>query len=129
MNFPDDLKYTKDHEWVRVDANIATVGITDYAQHSLGDIVYLELPGEGELFSKGDTIGVVESVKAVSDIFTPMSGEITEVNDPLKESPETLNEDCYGEGWLYRIELNAIEEMDELMDHTQYAAFVKEEQA
>lgn len=128
MNFPDDLKYTKDHEWVRVDGSIATVGITDYAQHSLGDIVYLELPGEGELFSKGDTIGVVESVKAVSDIFTPMSGEVTEVNDPLKESPETLNEDCYGEGWLYRIQLNAIEEMDELMDHTQYAAFVKEEQ-
>lgn len=128
MNFPDDLKYTKDHEWVRVDGNIATVGITDHAQHALGDIVYLELPGEGELFSKGDTIGVVESVKAVSDIFTPMSGEVTEVNDPLKEAPETLNEDCYGEGWLYRIELNAIEEMDELMDHTQYAAFVKEEQ-
>lgn len=128
MNFPDDLKYTKDHEWVRVDANIATVGITDYAQHSLGDIVYLELPNEGEVFSKGDTIGVVESVKAVSDVFTPMSGEVTEVNDPLKEAPETLNEDCYGEGWLYRIELNAIEEMDELMDHTQYAAFVKEEQ-
>lgn len=128
MNFPDDLKYTKDHEWVRVDGSIATVGITDYAQHSLGDIVYLELPGEGELFSKGDTIGVVESVKAVSDIFTPMSGEVTEVNDPLKESPETLNEDCYGEGWLYRIQLNAIEEMEELMDHTQYAAFVKEEQ-
>lgn len=128
MNFPDDLKYTKDHEWVRVDGSIATVGITDYAQNSLGDIVYVELPGEGELFSKGDTIGVVESVKAVSDVFTPMSGEITEVNDPLKEAPETLNEDCYGEGWLYRIQLNAIEEMDELMDHTQYSAFVKEEQ-
>lgn len=128
MNFPDDLKYTKDHEWVRVDANIATVGITDYAQNSLGDIVYLELPNEGELFTKGDTIGVVESVKAVSDIFTPMSGEVTDVNDPLKETPETLNEDCYGEAWLYRIELNAIEEMDELMDHNQYAAFVKEEQ-
>lgn len=128
MNFPDDLKYTKDHEWVRVDANIATIGITDYAQHSLGDIVYLELPNEGEIFSKGDTIGVVESVKAVSDVLTPMSGEVTEVNDPLKESPETLNEDCYGEGWLYRIQVNAIEEMDELLDHTQYAAFVKEEQ-
>lgn len=128
MNFPDDLKYTKDHEWVRVDANIATIGITSYAQHSLGDIVYLELPNEGEIFSKGDTIGVVESVKAVSDIFTPMSGEVTEVNDPLKESPETMNEDCYGEGWLYRLQVNAIEEMDELMDHTQYAAFVKEEQ-
>lgn len=128
MNFPDDLKYTKDHEWVRVDGNIATVGISDYAQHSLGDIVYIELPSEGELFSKGDTVGVVESVKAVSDVFTPMSGEVTEVNDPLKEAPETLNEDCYGEGWLYRIQLNAIEEMDELMDHTQYAAFVKEEQ-
>lgn len=128
MNFPDDLKYTKDHEWVRVDGNIATVGISDYAQHSLGDIVYIELPSEAELFSKGDTVGVVESVKAVSDIFTPMSGEVTEVNDPLKEAPETLNEDCYGEGWLYRIQLNAIEEMDELMDHTQYTAFVKEEQ-
>jgi glycine cleavage system H protein len=128
MNFPDDLKYTKDHEWVRIDTNIATVGITDYAQHSLGDIVYLELPNDSESFSKGDTIGVVESVKAVSDIFTPMSGEITEVNDPLKESPETMNEDCYGEGWLYRMQVNAIEELDELMDHTQYAAFVKEEQ-
>lgn len=128
MNFPDDLKYTKDHEWVRIDANIATVGITDYAQHSLGDIVYVELPGDGESFSKGDTIGVVESVKAVSDIFTPMSGEITETNDPIKESPETLNEDCYGEGWLYRLQVNAIEELDELMDHTAYKAYVKEEQ-
>lgn len=128
MNCPDDLKFTKDHEWVRVDANIATIGITDYAQHQLGDVVYLELPNEGELFSKGDTIGVVESVKAVSDIFTPMSGEVTEVNDPLKEAPETLNEDCYGEGWLYRMQVNAIEEMDELMDPKQYAAYVKEEQ-
>lgn len=128
MNFPDDLKYTKDHEWVRIDANIATIGITDYAQHSLGDIVYVELPGEGETFTKGDTIGVVESVKAVSDIYTPMSGEITETNDPLKEAPETLNEDCYGEAWLYRLQVNAIEELDELMDHTAYAAFVKEEQ-
>lgn len=128
MNVPDDLKYTKDHEWVRMDANIATVGITDHAQHQLGDIVYLELPGEGEIFSKGDTVGVVESVKAVSDIYTPMSGEITETNDPIKESPETLNEDCYGEGWLYRMQVNAIEELDELMDHTAYAAYIKEEQ-
>ena len=128
MNVPDDLKYTKDHEWVRIDANMATIGITDYAQHQLGDIVYLELPGEGEIFSKGDTVGVVESVKAVSDIYTPMSGEITEVNDPLKETPETLNEDCYTEGWLYRLQVNAIEELDELMDHDQYKAYIKEEQ-
>lgn len=129
MNFPDDLKYTKDHEWVRIDATIATIGITDYAQHQLGDVVYLELPEEGETFGKGDTVGVVESVKAVSDIYTPMSGEITETNDPLKEAPESINEDCYGEAWLYRMAPNAIEELEELMDNTQYAAFVKEEQA
>lgn len=129
MEFPDDLKYTKDHEWVRLDGGIATIGVTDYAQEQLGDIVYLELPEEGEAVTKGDGFGVVESVKAVSDIYAPVSGEVVEVNDPLKESPETLNEDPHGEGWLVRVEMSNSDELEELLDSKAYQAYIKEEQA
>lgn len=129
MNIPDDLKYTKDHEWVKVEGTTATIGITDHAQSHLGDIVYVELPGEGEAVTKEETFGVVESVKAVSDCFAPVSGKVVEVNDPLKESPEVLNEDCYGEGWMIRVELADPSEVAELMDQKKYAAFCAEESA
>ncbi len=129
MNIPDNLKFTKDHEWVKVDGNNAVVGITDYAANHLGDIVYVELPGEGETLTKEETFGVVESVKAVSDCYAPVSGKVVEVNDPLKDSPEVLNQDCYGEGWMVRVELADTSELDELMDPKQYAAFCAEESA
>ncbi|MBI4238304.1 MAG: glycine cleavage system protein GcvH [Deltaproteobacteria bacterium] len=127
MQIPEDLRYTKEHEWVRVEGKIATVGITDYAQDQLGDVVYVELPEEGEGMSKGDTAGVVESVKAVSDVYAPLSGEVTEINVALKESPETINTDCYGEAWMMKVELSNLDEVDELLTPTQYAAFVAEE--
>ncbi|MBI2346975.1 MAG: glycine cleavage system protein GcvH [Deltaproteobacteria bacterium] len=129
MEVPDDLKYTKEHEWVKSDGHIATVGITAYAQEQLGDIVYLEFPEEGEAIGKGDACGVVESVKAVSDIYTPVSGEVVEINDVLKESSETVNEDPYGEGWLFRVEMSNPEEIDELLDCKAYQAYIKEEEA
>lgn len=128
MEFPDDLRYTKEHEWVKMDGNVATVGITDYAQDQLGDVVYLEFPEEGEAVTKGDAFGVVESVKAVSDIYAPVSGEVVELNDPVKEGPEVLNEDPYGEGWLVRVEMSNLEELDELLDSKAYQAYIKEEQ-
>ena len=129
MEFPDNLKYTKEHEWVRIEGDTATIGITDYAQEQLGDIVYLELPGEGEEVEKGEPFGVVESVKAVSDIYAALSGTVLENNDPLTENPETLNEDCYEEGWLIKIKLLDSKETTDLMDHKQYQAYIKEEQA
>jgi glycine cleavage system H protein len=129
MQTPDDLKYTKDHEWVKVQGKTATIGITDYAQNQLGDIVYVELPSEGEQLTKEETFGVVESVKAVSDCYAPVTGKVLEVNSPLSESPETLNEDCYGEGWMVRVELANTSELGDLMDHKAYQAFVAEETA
>lgn len=129
MEFPDNLKYTKDHEWVLLEENVAVVGITDHAQEQLGDIVFVELPDEGEDVKKDDTFGAVESVKSVSDCFSPVTGKIIEVNDLLQDSPETLNSDCYGEGWMVKIEIEDTKELDELMDNTAYEAFVKEESA
>ncbi len=129
MNIPHDLKYTKEHEWVRLDEKIATVGVTDYAQEHLGDVVYTELPTVGEHVEREDTFGVLESVKAVSDCYAPLSGKIVEVNDLLTESPETVNEDCYGEGWMVRIEISNTAEVENLMDHAAYQAFVAEESA
>ena len=129
MECPDNLKYTKQHEWVRVEGKIATVGITDYAQEQLGDIVYVELPKEGEEVEKEEPFGVVESVKAVSDVYSPVTGKVVELNDMLTESPETLNEDCYEEGWLIKVEIRSKIELDDLMDPAEYQAFVKEEHA
>jgi len=127
MEFPDDLKYTKEHEWVRVNGEIATIGITDYAQEQLGDIVYLELPSEGEEVEQGEPFGVVESVKAVSDLYAALSGTVLEINDPLVENPETLNEDCYEEGWLIKVKVSDLKELKELMDSRAYQAYIKEE--
>lgn len=129
MELPDDLKYTKDHEWIRVEGNVVTVGITDYAQEQLGDIVFVELPDEGEEIKEGDAFGAVESVKSVSDCLTPVSGKVLEANDLLRDNPETVNEDCYGEGWMLKIEVEDPAPLDELMNNEQYESFVKEESA
>lgn len=131
MEFPDNLKYTKEHEWVRLDSedkNVAVIGITDYAQDQLGDIVYVELPKEGEKIEKGEPFGVVESVKAVSDIYAAVSGVIVETNDLVGESPETLNEDCYEEGWLIKVRFLESKDLDDLMSCKEYQAFVSEQE-
>lgn len=129
MELPDNLKYTKDHEWVRKEGDVAIIGITDYAQEQLGDIVFVELPEDGEELKKDETFGAVESVKSVSDCFAPISGKVTEVNDILTENPETLNADCYGEGWMVKLEISNESELDGLMDHKEYEKFLKEESA
>jgi glycine cleavage system H protein len=127
MEFPDDVKYTKDHEWIKIEDNIATIGITDYAQEKLGDIVYVELPDVGEVLEKGDAFGSVESVKSVSDCYTPVAGEVIEVNDLLVESPEAINEDPYGEGWMVKIKLQKNQQLDDLMTNIEYENYVSEE--
>ena len=120
-------RYTKTHEWIRVTGEHGYVGITDYAQEALGDIVYVELPSVGDHFSQGEPFGNVESVKAVSDCYAPLSGKVTEVNDVLADNPETINEDPYGEGWLVKIELSDESQLEELMDHAKYKKYVAEE--
>jgi len=127
MEFPEDLKYSKEHEWVLVEGSVATVGITDYAQDQLGDIVFVELPAVGDKVSKEDAFGVVESVKAVSDIYAPVSGKVVEVNDDLPENPEMLNEDSYGDGWIIKIEMNDPDELLDLMTAAEYEEYVAEE--
>jgi glycine cleavage system H protein len=126
MNFPEDLKYTSEHEWVRIDGDVATVGITDYAQEQLGDVVFVELPEEGEELEKGDTFGVVESTKSVSDLYVPLSGVVTESNDPLLDSPEIVNEDAYGEGWMIRIKIKSKDELKDLLDSAAYQKLIEE---
>jgi glycine cleavage system H protein len=127
MEFPEDLKYSKEHEWVLVEGNVVTVGITDYAQEQLGDIVFVELPGVGDKVSKEDAFGVVESVKAVSDVYAPVSGKVLEVNDDLPENPEMLNEDPYGDGWMIKVEMSDPEELADLLTAAEYEQFVAEE--
>ncbi|MBI4211194.1 MAG: glycine cleavage system protein GcvH [Deltaproteobacteria bacterium] len=127
MDTPDNLRYTKEHEWVRIDGEIATIGVTDHAQHALGDIVYVELPKEGETVTREGTFGVLESVKAVSDCYAPLTGTVVEINDTLNTSPERVNEDCYGEGWMIKIRLSNPSELESLMDHRSYEKFLKEE--
>jgi glycine cleavage system H protein len=121
MSYPDDLRYSKEHEWVRVDGSRATIGITSFAADELGDIVFVELPEIGATLSQFGTFGVVESVKAVSDLYAPVSGEVVEVNDALREAPELLNADAFGDGWLARVELADPAELDRLMDAAAYA--------
>jgi glycine cleavage system H protein len=121
---PADLHYTKDHEWVRVTDDEATVGITEYAASQLGDIVFVELPEIGRSLSQFAAFGVVESVKAVSDLFAPISGDVTATNDGLAGSPEQVNGDPYGEGWMVRIRMSAPAELDELLDATAYDALI-----
>jgi glycine cleavage system H protein len=128
MTFPEDLQYTPDHEWTRVQGNRVTVGITDFAQDQLGDVVYVELPDVGDVVKKGEAFGVVESTKAVSDLFAPVSGKVVEVNGPLADAPETVNEDPYEEGWMIVVETTSPQELTELMDAATYRKFVEEEQ-
>lgn len=127
MDFPDDLQYTRDHEWCRVQGSRATVGITDHAQDALGDIVYLELPAVGDEVKKGEAFGVVESTKAVSDLFAPVSGKVVEVNTPLADTPEAINEDPYEEGWMIQIEMSDPKELSDLLAKAAYQKFVEEE--
>jgi glycine cleavage system H protein len=121
---PSDLRYTKDHEWVRVEGDEATVGITEYAASQLGDIVFVELPDVGRSFAQFGPFGVVESVKAVSDLFAPVTGEVAAANDDLAGSPELVNSDPYGAGWMIRLRLSAPDEVGELLDPTAYGALI-----
>lgn len=128
MDLPQELKYTKEHEWVRVEGDdTVTIGITDYAQDSLGDVVFVELPAADDEIATGDTFGVVESVKAVSDLYGPVNGTVTEVNDPLIDSPELLNDDPYGEAWMIKVKLNDASDMDGLLSAEDYEKYVEEE--
>lgn len=126
-NVPEDLHYSKDHEWVRTEGDIAVVGITDYAQNSLGDVVYVELPKVGDSFSGNESFGSVESVKAVSEMFTPVSGAVVEVNDSLNDEPEKVNADPYGDGWMVRLKMSNPGEVDSLLTAAEYEDFTKAE--
>jgi len=126
-NVPEDLHYSKDHEWVRVDGEEAIIGITDYAQNSLGDVVYVELPKAGDKFSTGESFGSVESVKAVSEVFTPVSGAIARINESLADEPEKVNSDPYGEGWMIRVLMSNPGEVDSLLTAAEYEDFTKAE--
>jgi glycine cleavage system H protein len=126
-NIPDDLHYSKDHEWVRVDGNVAIVGITDYAQDSLGDVVYVELPKVGDDFAANESFGSVESVKAVSEVFSPVSGEVSGTNETLADTPEKVNQDPYGDGWMIRVQMSNPGEVDSMLTAAEYEDFTKAE--
>jgi glycine cleavage system H protein len=127
-NVPDNLHYSKDHEWVRVEGDTAVIGITDHAQEQLGDVVYVELPKVGDEFAGNDSFGSVESVKAVSEIFTPISGKITERNDSLNDEPEKVNKDPYGDGWMIKMTMKNSGEVDSLLTAAEYEDFTKAEE-
>ena len=124
MNIPANLKYTEDHEWVKIDGDIATVGVTAFAQGELGDIVYVEVETVGETLGKGDEFGTVEAVKTVSELFSPLSGEILEFNDSLESEPEKVNTDPYGKGWMIKIKISNPDEIAELLDYAAYKALI-----
>lgn len=126
MNIPENLKYTKEHEWVKANGDIAMVGITHYAQGELGDIVFVEIETEGETLGKDETFGTVEAVKTVSDLFMPVSGEVIEKNSALDDEPEMVNKDPYGGGWMIKIKMSNKAELDELMDAAAYKALIEE---
>jgi glycine cleavage system H protein len=126
-NIPENLHYSKDHEWVRVDGIIAIIGITDHAQDQLGDVVYVELPKAGDQFAANESFGSVESVKAVSELFTPVTGAVTEVNPSLADEPEHVNKDPYGEGWMMKIKMSSPGEVDSLLTAAEYEDFTKAE--
>jgi len=128
MSIPEDYRFTKEHEWVQLDSDqIATVGISDFAQRALGDITYVQLPKEGEEIKKDDPFGVVESVKAVSDLYSPVTGRVVEVNQPLLQAPELVNEDPYHDGWMIKVEVKDPTDVDELMNPTDYVSYVEED--
>lgn len=124
MNIPDDLKYTKDHEWIRVDGETAVVGITDFAQHELGDIVYIEVGAVGETLDQEETFGTIEAVKTVSDLFMPVNGEVAEFNEELESSPDVINKDPYGEGWIIKIKMSDPAEANNLLTADQYRELI-----
>ena len=124
MNIPESLKYTKDHEWVKVDGNIVTVGVTEFAQGELGDIVFVEIETEGEEIEQNDVFGTIEAVKTVSDLFMPVSGTISEVNGGLEDTPEVVNSDPYGKGWMVKIEMSDASQIDELLSAEDYRAVI-----
>ncbi|HEX7331006.1 MAG TPA: glycine cleavage system protein GcvH [Pyrinomonadaceae bacterium] len=126
-NVPEDLHYSKDHEWVRVEGGEAIIGITDYAQNSLGDVVYVELPKAGDEFAANEPFGSVESVKAVSEVFTPVAGAITQINESLADEPEIVNTDPYGQGWMIRVKMANPSEVDSLLTAAEYEDFTKAE--
>lgn len=127
MKIPADLRYTKEHEWIKVEGGKGTIGITDFAQEQLGDVVFVEPPQAGSQLTQGQTMGVVESVKTVSDLYAPVSGAMTSVNEELEAQPELVNQDPYGKGWLVKLEISDAGELDALMSAEKYAEFIREE--
>jgi glycine cleavage system H protein len=124
MNFPDNLKYTRDHEWIRIEGETGTIGITEYAQGELGDVVFVELPPVGKSVKKHETFGTIEAVKAVSDLYAPMSGSVTDVNTAVSASPESVNKDPYGKGWMVKVKLSNPGEAAELLDAAAYRSLI-----
>lgn len=125
MSIPADLKYTQDHEWVRVEGDVAVVGVTDFAQGELGDVVFVEIETEGETLDKGETFGTVEAVKTVSDLFMPVGGEVAEFNEDLADDPELVNKDPYGKGWMIKVNIADAAELEDLMDADAYKAMIE----
>jgi glycine cleavage system H protein len=126
MKIPEDLKYTKNHEWVRVEGDVVTEGITDYAQHELSDVVYIDLPKVGSTLTKGEPCGTIETVKAVSDLYAGVSGEVTEINEELNTSPQLANEDPYGKGWMFKVKMGDAGDLSDLLDAPAYESLMKE---
>ena len=124
MNIPDNIKYTKDHEWVRVEGNIGTIGVTDYAQGELGDVVFVDIDSDLSEISKGNSFGTIEAVKTVGDLFAPFSGKVKEINSKLSESPESVNSDPYGDGWMIKAEISDMSDLDDLLDAAAYKALI-----
>jgi glycine cleavage system H protein len=124
--YPSDYRYTNEHEWVKVEDGVATLGVTDFAQKELGEVVFVELPEVGHVFDAGDEIGTIESVKAVAEIYTPLAGEIVEVNEALKDDPELVNEDPHADGWLVKVKFSASSDVDDLMDAEAYEEFTQQ---
>lgn len=124
MNIPENLRYSKDHEWVAVDGDTATIGITDYAQHALGDVVYIDMPRVGDKFATHEAFGSVESVKAVSEIFTPVAGEVVEVNDGINDTPESVNKEPYTDGWMVKVKMENPLEADKMLSSVEYEEYL-----
>ena len=126
MSHPSDRKYSNEHEWVIADGNVATIGISEFAQDQLGEVVYIELPSVGDTLNAGDTFGEIESVKSVSELYAPVTGEVVEVNDSLSDTPETVNQDPHGEGWMIKVRVDDAGELDNLMSADEYDEFITE---
>ncbi len=127
VEIPEDLSYTSEHEWINVENDLVIIGITDFAQEALGEIVYIELPGEGDEVVKGESFGAVESTKSVSDLYSPVTGEVVEINEVLLDSPELVNEDPYGDAWMIKVRVSDEPELEGLLDYEEYAAYIENE--